>query len=236
MIDHIKWERNYNSENAIVHKSRLLKRSHATLKTIALKKMTDVSFISAEFGDYPKVFEQQLWVIIEKEMSMEFFSIYTPAFPLENMPDEPVLCLRKGKWNRENHNKQFQKNSHYDKYVLSDNQICMDNIFLSHQESIIFSSLADKIINYAKSGLNFNLTENPEHSWHDIYLGIFDGGFELKVTYSPLIQQDTILEEMILQLKQYFVSFNYKKELVPTIKTHQLSYEQSLMELLSIYK
>ena len=80
MVNNVKWEKNSGNENAIIHQSRILKRSHARLKAIAVKKMTDVWLISAEFEGEPKVFERLLWVLIEKDAGMEFFGIYSPAF------------------------------------------------------------------------------------------------------------------------------------------------------------
>lgn len=235
MIDNVKWERNAGNESVIIHKSRLKKRSHATLKAIAVKKMTDVSLISAKFGDYPKVFEQRLWMVIEKEIGMKFFGIYTPAFPLENTPQEPVLCLRSAFWNQKNHHKQFNKNSHYEEYLLSDNQVDIYNVFLSHSESMIFSSLSDEIVSYVKSGLNFRFEESTNHLWSNISLGIFDGSFEFKLAYSPLVQKDTILEEMVIKLKHNFSLLNSDMGLIPEPGSHKLSYEKSVLELLSFY-
>lgn len=235
MIDNVKWEKNAGNESVIIHKSRLLKRSHATLKAIAVKKMTDISVISAEFGNYPKVFEQRLWVMIDKEISLEFFGIYTPVFPLENLPQEPVLCLRYAFWSQKNQSKQFQKNSHYEEYLLSDNQVNIYNVFLSHPESIKFSSLSDEIVNYVKSGLNFRFEETTNHLWSHIRLGIFDGDFELKLAYSPSLQKDILLEEMVIKLEDNFSLLDSHKGLIPEPGSHKLSYEKSVIELLSVY-
>ena len=108
-----------------------------------------------------------------------------------------MSCLRHAFWSQKTHKEQFKKDSHYDKYLLSDNQVDIYNIFLSQPDSMIFSSLSDDFISYVKSGLNFLFEEHTKSLWNYISLSIFEGSFELKLAYSPLVQKEVTLENMV---------------------------------------
>jgi hypothetical protein len=206
------------------------------VRLIAISKMMDVEIISAEFNEYPVVFEPWVLLLHNSEPSVELFGAYIRGFEKEK--SEPDICIRYAFWSRDKDQKQYEASLDKRAYVLSDSQMQAKTVFGTVKEYQNIYNLADEIERLVVEGFKLqpcNRDDRQNGYFRIKIMGRFETTADLDLSYNPRRLQNRTFEEWTNRWRAAFQSLDFNSGKVPEHGT-RISYTMSFPERLEMIK
>ncbi|NVN96629.1 MAG: hypothetical protein HXX18_15265 [Bacteroidetes bacterium] len=234
-MENISWEQTKNGFSSKLSNQLLRKKpSEGLLISTALLKMTDVTLISGEFSGTNILFENWISLLIETKEEANFYGVYQKAFQpsFYKNKDLPSICLRHIHWNRKDDLINFRNTYDKKSYILSDEQLKTDIIFLDYTYRQKMKHLVNILNNIFQNGISFKHHLNS--GGKNISLDIADNEFIFNVNYLSNPSEKTKLDIWIDQWISLFESLLSLEGILPQ-KNCSLSYRESLIERLNAF-
>jgi hypothetical protein len=157
----------------------------ATLKRVALAKLSSVEFFGASLGGESFLFSPWLTTLIDYGTSMRLVGVYRTD-PAE------WLCVRRSEWIREVDLAQARQARDLGEYLATGPQIADSFVFTAPPAHLVDATrrtLAD-----LARGITIAATEPRQVDWHEVSVEVADDGFVTTVNYSPLTARCDVLE------------------------------------------
>jgi hypothetical protein len=157
----------------------------ATLKRVALAKLSSVEFFGASLGGESFVFAPWLTTLIDYGTSMRFVGVYRTD-PAE------WLCVRRSEWIREADVAQARQAHDLGEYLAGGPQIADSFVFTATPAPLV-DATRDTLADFAR-GITIAATEPRQAGWHEVSVEVADDDFVTTVNYSPLTARCDVLE------------------------------------------
>ncbi len=232
----IPWERTADGARA-----QLKDGSHKAIIPVlsllhaATGKMTQLVLISADFNGTTAVFQRQIGIYLEQGARAEFMGVYrTDEDAEEGEHKQPVLCIRRSLWDRDQDIRRFREAQSKRAYVEGDGQIHSSILFISpemYPEIVHLTEEAERIV---RQGIAIDVVARPNHGW-DSLLFQFDGGsLVFSLSYAPRIEGNNVFETWLEQWQRSFAEVDFSGGIIPDNGCF-ISYGRSLVELLKTF-
>ena len=236
MLQNLSESTEINKTSAILHRFKPIKQASSPLKDLAIQKMTDVSVISAEFDGEIRAYEPKFWTLLDYyDSKLEFYGVYFSIDSVENNDPIPTLCLRKAFWKRQNDKAQMFMNRDYDKYILSSKHAFVKTLFTTATEVVDIIELISEINSYVPNQLSVKNQCRENNAWYYLRVKLYDEELVFDIGYCPLVREEPILEEKIHRWKECFMKLDFDNGVIPDEGSYQISYDESILERLSVY-
>jgi len=184
----LEWERLRDGSFARLHANHSeIRRPGFALKKVAIAKMTEVSVVSAVFGQELLVFEPWVSVLLDAGDTVVFFGAYALAFPPENdTTDLPHICVRTGSWNKNEDCTRFECAEDKNAYIWSAAQIQIDLAFGLKQTFLSIKEMVSSLSDLVDQGLKRRCLARNDMHWRKVSVEVTSDFFSWKYAYSPL--------------------------------------------------
>jgi hypothetical protein len=164
----------------------------ATLKRVALAKLTGILRISAAFSGQRLVFEPWLTLLVDSGRGAFLAGVYrTDSDP--DGPGTPRWCLRKSEWLREADVEMSGAADDLREHLLNGPQIASRLVFadrLTHPE---VEAMTEDALAVLGSGVTL-VPMARTHEWHEVELDLADDRLICTIAYSPLLARSEAVE------------------------------------------
>jgi hypothetical protein len=171
----------------------------ATLKRVALAKLSDITLMSASFAGGDILFQPWLTLLVDYGRGAFLTGVYRTDSSSGDDEESnglalPIWCLRRSDWFREADLEQIRGAADLSEYLTSGPQLTHRFVFanrITHPE-------IDGVMNGVLAVLGSGITVSPAGlrtaEWQLVDLDIADDQLICRIEYSPLIAQSESLE------------------------------------------
>jgi hypothetical protein len=163
-----------------------LRPTPATLKRVALAKLSSVEFFSAALGGESFVFAPWLTTLIDYGTSMRFVGVYRT--------DERWLCVRRSEWIREVDLDQARRAPDLGAYLAAGPQLADSYVFATTRDRPDLVDVTRRTLAELARGVTVAATATRRSAWQQVSLEVADDDFVTTVDYSPLTARCDVLE------------------------------------------
>jgi len=159
----------------------------ATLKRVALAKLSDITLISAGFGGERIVFSPWLTVVIDHGVGAFFTGVYRTDSASSGDRSEPIWCLRKSTWDRALDMARAREADELSEYLAAGPQLVDRLVFANRSTHPEIDSVMEAVLTTLTGGISVAPVPSRTHPWHQIELDLVDDRLICRIEYSPLI-------------------------------------------------
>jgi hypothetical protein len=238
-MNKIAWEKTNSEQNAIWHGrgdyvsmfDKLV--DSCFLKNVACAKMWTPVVVSGSFNETECFFDPLVALMIEEKEHLKLYAVYKLSFADEG--EEPNLMIRSAHWDSKIDCENFAKASDKPKYLLADEQLTINNIFVRNESYEKLNLLIENIETILLSGVKFKKHQRLDSIYHSVRIKCENQNIALinDIDYSPLVLENSVIEKWLLDWKDYFETEKFEKNFQPDADI-QISYKTSLPELLNM--
>ncbi|MBW4504986.1 MAG: hypothetical protein KME64_00470 [Scytonematopsis contorta HA4267-MV1] len=231
------WEKTFGGYVGIYKTPSKVVFTPALMKKLAISKMIDVKLISADFKENPVIFSPLLWLLFDSNFNMEFVGVYANDEDVRadsNSDVSPSFCIRKVSWSKAEDIGNFQKAGDKKEYVLGENQVVSNVLFIDPIHFPEITQLISEAIHIAQNGINLQENLQSKLVYDEIKINVSDGRFYLNFSYKPCLMTNSTLEEWIINLRNCIGNLPLNIGYLPDDK-FRMSYELSLFDKVSMF-
>jgi hypothetical protein len=176
-----------------------LRPTPATLRRVALAKLSSVEFFSASLGGESFVFAPWLTTLIDYGTSMRFVGVYRTD-PFRDDDEEPTpadprwLCIRRSEWIREADLERASRANDLGEYLASGPQIADSYVFGTTQAQPYLVDVTRRTLADFAYGITIAATATRQADWQEVSVEVADDSLATTVNYSPLTARSDVLE------------------------------------------
>ncbi len=214
-----------------------LKLTPVALKRIALAKLSDVTMLSASFGEERFLFLPWLTILINCGTSMQLIGAYRTdeSEPAENSAEffrVPRVCLRKSEWNLSFDLQQDLNTENLRQYLSYGPQIKHTWVFANRATHPTIDDVMSSVLSVLTQGISVTPVGPRDPEWKYIEVDLADDKLNCKINYSPLLAQSESVETA---LPSWMDSMNelLQKEGLPPDGEIDISIKRSVPEMIS---
>ncbi|MBB5158707.1 hypothetical protein [Saccharopolyspora phatthalungensis] len=180
-----------------------LRPTPATLKRVALAKLSSVEFFSASFGGESFVFAPWLTTLIDYGTAMRFAGVYrTEPVSAEDDEEAPSadarrLCIRRSEWIRDVDLAQASEADDLGDYLAAGPQIANTFVFTTTHAQQQIADITSRMLDQLARGITISASEPRPAAWQEVAVEVADDRFITNVNYSPLLTRCDILESSL---------------------------------------
>lgn len=176
-----------------------LRPTPATLKRVALAKLSSVEFFSASLGGEHFVFGPWLTTLIDYGTSMRFVGVYRTD-PFRDDDEDPTpadprwLCVRRSEWIREVDHDQARRAPDLGEYLATGPQLADSFVFATTRARPHLVDATRRTLAEFAKGFTITATATRQSAWQEVSLEVADDDFVTTVDYSPSTARSDVLE------------------------------------------
>jgi hypothetical protein len=193
-------------------------------RAIGMVKLADVTVISAEFGGVPVVYEPWVTLLVNRPSSAEFCGAYQPAFPLDDTPEAPSLCLRRARWCQGRRDEEGELLIEGDEGPIESRIV-----FTPGAEATDVTGLVEELVQLLDDGLRVRRTSR-ESDWEAVSCSIADARAVATIAYSSLQTESPELEPWT---ERWSDAFSRLEDGIAPDDGCRIGYRASVRELLA---
>jgi len=174
----------------------------ATLKRVALAKLSDITLLSAAFGGEDILFEPWLTLVVDYGHGAFLAGVYRTDSSSKDAaaPDGttlPIWCLRKSEWFRETDLEQSRGADDLSEYLRSGPQVANRIVFANRATHPEIDGVMDSALTVLRLGITVSPTEPRAAEWQFVDLDLVDDRLICGIEYSPLTARSESLEAVL---------------------------------------
>jgi hypothetical protein len=162
-----------------------LRSTPATLRRVALAKLSAVEFFGASLGGESFLFAPWLTTLIDYGTSMRFVGVYRTD-PAE------WLCVRRSEWIREEDIERARRAPDLGAYLTTGPQLADSYVFTQDLPELVDATR--RLLAELAKGITVAATATRPAAWHQVSVDVADDSFVATVDYSPLTARSDVLE------------------------------------------
>jgi hypothetical protein len=192
----------------LVMRPPLLSPTGATLKRIALAKLSDITLMSGEFGGEIFLFEPWLTLMVDHGRGAFTTGVYRTDSSTDNGGEpydgrapgghrHPIWCLRKSEWVRAADHEQSGTARDLGEYLRSGPQVAHRLVFADRATHPEIDDAMNEVLAVLGSGIMISGSAPRSADWHFVALDLADERLTCSIEYSPLIAQSSAIESVM---------------------------------------
>jgi hypothetical protein len=171
----------------------------ATLKRVALAKLSDITLMSAAFGGEDILFQPWLTLLIDYGRGAFLTGVYRTDSSSGDDPESdglalPIWCLRKSEWLREVDLEQSRGAADLSEYLTGGPQLTHQLVFANRITHPEIDDVMNDVLTVLGSGITVAPAGPRAAEWQFVDLDLADDRLICRIEYSPLIAQSEPLE------------------------------------------
>jgi hypothetical protein len=179
-----------------------LRRTSATLKRIALAKLSDIEIFSASFEGESFLFLPWLTALIDHGDRMTVTGIYrtdesSSREGAAEDPRIPTVCLRRSDWDRGRDLQQAPDVEDPEYYFSHGPQVKNTFVFANHVTHHGLANVMNSALSVLVRGISIGPIKRKDSEWTFIEVDLADDRLSFKIGYSPLLAQSKSLESVL---------------------------------------
>jgi hypothetical protein len=177
-----------------------IRPTSATLKRIALAKLSDITLLSAAFGGERVLFEPWLTLLVDDGGGAFLTGVYrTDAASGDNAESDglPIWCLRKSEWRRQTDLEQSSGADDLGEYLSSGPQVTNRLVFADRATHPELDSVMQRVLTAVSAGITVAPIQPRTSQWQFVDLDLADDRLICSIQYSPLIARSESLEAVL---------------------------------------
>jgi hypothetical protein len=210
-----------------------IRPTSATLKRIALAKLSDITLMSAAFGGERVLFEPWLTLLVDEGRGAFLTGVYrTDAASDDDAASDglPIWCLRKSEWLRQTDLEQSSGADDLSGYLSSGPQVTHRLVFADRATHPELDGVMQSVLTAVTAGITVAPIKPRTSQWQFVDLDLADDRLRCSIQYSPLIARSESLEAVLPPWRNQIDELLGRDGLVPDGKV-TLSIRRSVPEL-----
>jgi hypothetical protein len=179
-----------------------IRPTSATLKRVALAKLSDITLMSAAFGGERVLFEPWLTLLVDNGGGAFLTGVYrTDGASLSDAASEgprlPIWCLRKSEWLRQTDLEQSSGTDDLGGYLSSGPQVATRLVFADRATHPELDGVMHRVLTAVSAGITVVPIQPRTSQWQFVDLDLADDRLRCSIQYSPLIARSESLEAVL---------------------------------------
>jgi hypothetical protein len=179
-----------------------LRRTSATLKRIALAKLSDIKIFSASFRGESFLFLPWLTVLIDRGDRITVTGVYRTNESASSEgaaedPRVPTVCLRKSDWDRVLDLQQAPDVADPEHYFTYGPQVKNIFVFANHTTHPGLADVMNAAVSVLVRGISVEPINRKSSEWISVDVELADDRLNLRIDYSPLLARSQSLESVL---------------------------------------
>jgi hypothetical protein len=205
-----------------------IRPTSATLKRVALAKLSDITLMSAAFGGERVLFEPWLTLLVDYGRGAFLTGVYRSDESYG--PGLPIWCLRKSEWLRQTDLEQSSGADDLRGYLSSGPQVANRLVFADRATHPELDGVMKSVLTAVTAGITVVPIQPRTSQWQFVDLDLADDRLICSIQYSPLIARSELLEAVLPPWRNQIDELLGRDGLVPDSKV-TLSIRRSVPEL-----
>lgn len=179
-----------------------IRPTSATLKRVALAKLSDITLLSAAFGGERVLFEPWLTLLVDYGGGAFLTGVYrteaaSDSDAASDGPRLPIWCLRKSEWLRQTDLDQSNGADDLSGYLSSGPQVANRLVFADRATHPELDGVMHRVLTAVTAGITVVPIQPRTSQWQFVDLDLADDRLICSIQYSPLIARSESLEAVL---------------------------------------